>query len=146
LGVCKALLEGFDLITGMIGSDDRPKGGWIGGGIEEAEFVNGEESRSIVLFPVPGGSDGVCGTEWIVFVVTWGMRAIGSEWRSKFRQPASVTLHLDFESIIRLLSIGLLSLQTSDSFASLLGLELIQGCLDLLVLRLGLVSTFAAGG
>jgi hypothetical protein len=92
------------------------------GGIEEAEFVNGEESRSIVLFPVPGGSDGVCGTEWIVFVVTWGMRtgmgAIGSEWRSKFRQPASVTVYLDFESIIRLLSIRLLSLQTSDSFAS----------------------------
>ena len=118
LRVGRALLEGFDLITGMIGSDDSSKRG----SIEEAEFVDGEESRSIVLFPVPGGSDGVCGTEWTVFVVTWGMRtgmgAIGSEWRSKLRQPASVTLYLDFESIIRLLSIGLLSLQTNDSFVS----------------------------
>lgn len=105
----KALLEGFDLITGMIGCDYRSKGGRIRRGIEETEFVNGEESRSVVLFPVPGGSDGVCGAEWIVFVITGGMgtgmRTIGSEWRSKFRQPASVTLHLDFESIIRLLGI-----------------------------------------
>jgi len=85
----KPLLESFDLIAGMIGSDDRSEGGWVGRGIEETEFVNREESRGIVLFPIPGRSGGVCRTEWVVFVITGGigtgMSAIGSERGSEFR-------------------------------------------------------------
>ena len=99
----KPLLKSFDLIAGMIGSENRSEGGGIRRGIEETEFVNGEESRGIVLFPTPSRSGGVCRTEWIVFVVVGGigtsMSAIGSKRGSKFRQPASITLHFDFKSI-----------------------------------------------
>ena len=99
----KPLLESFDLIARMIGSDDRSEGRGIRRGIEETEFVNGKESGGIMLFPIPGRSGGVCRTERIVFVITGGIRTgmstIRSERGSEFRQPAGVTLHLDFESI-----------------------------------------------
>jgi len=55
----KPLLESFDLIAGMIGSDDRSEGGGIRRGIEETELVSKEKRRSIVLFPIPVRSDGV---------------------------------------------------------------------------------------
>jgi len=50
------------------------------------------------------------------------------------------------------LKVGLVSLQTCDSFASLgdirlvLGLELIECDLELLVLRFGLIGTLAGSG
>ena len=85
----KPLLKSFNLIAGMIGGDDRSEGRGIRRGIKETEFVNGEERRSIVLFPIPSRSDGVCRTEWIVFVITGGIRtgmsAIGSERGPEFR-------------------------------------------------------------
>jgi len=51
-----------------------------------------------------------------------------------------------------LLKVGLVSLQTRDSFASLgdirfvLGLEFVKRNLELLILRLGLVGTLAGSG
>jgi len=51
-----------------------------------------------------------------------------------------------------LLKVGLVSLQTCDSFASLgnirlvLGLELVECNLELLVLRFGLIGTIAGSG
>ena len=105
----KPLLKSFDLITGMIGSDNGSEGGRIRRGIEETKFVSREESRGIVLFPIPGRSNGVCGTEWVIFVITGGigigMSAIGSKRGSEFRQSAGVALHLEFEGIYRLLSV-----------------------------------------
>ena len=66
----KPLLESFDLITRMVGSGTGGGGG-VRRGVEETGLVDGEESKCVILFPVPGGSDGVSKTEWVVFIVTW---------------------------------------------------------------------------
>jgi hypothetical protein len=103
LSVDKPLLKSFNLIVGMVGRKNGSQGGGIRRGIEETELVSGEKSGRIVLFPVPGRSNSVCGTEWIVFVITrgigTGMGAIRSEWRSEFGQATSIALHLYFQSI-----------------------------------------------